>query len=113
MGSVVVGPLGGEAGPAATAAPAMPRSAGNASTASAGPINFAILRARSAATLNVHPRTPRAAASLGPRLARYLNRHSGVVGEVSAELVGVPPAAATTRSRQTPIPRWPSAGPAG
>ncbi len=40
-----------------------------------GPICFAILRSRSAATLNVHPRTPRAAASLGPRLARNLAQY--------------------------------------
>src|SRR6266511_2309193 len=39
------------------------------------PICFAILRSRSAATLNVHLRTPRAAASLGPRLARNLAQY--------------------------------------
>src|SRR5712691_9467758 len=41
----------------------------------AGPICFAILRSRSPAMLNVHPRTPRIAGSLGPRLARNLTQH--------------------------------------
>lgn len=39
-------------------------------------LDFAVLRSRSAATLDAHPRTPRAAASLGPRLARNVARHS-------------------------------------
>src|SRR5207247_1481503 len=71
---------------------------------SAGPTNFAGSpqpsprgmaaqleppRSRSAATLNVHARTPRAAASLGPRLARHLARHSAGTLELSPLLVGV------------------------
>src|SRR5947207_1950658 len=70
---------------------------------SAGPTNFARStqpsppgaaaqleepRSRSAAALNVHPRTPRAAASLGPRLARHLARHSAKEREVPGILVG-------------------------
>jgi hypothetical protein len=55
---------------------------------SAGPTNFAILRSRSAAALNVHPRTPRATASLGPRLARHLARHSAGPREPLGILVG-------------------------
>jgi hypothetical protein len=51
-------------------------------------LDFAILRSRSAAALNVHPRTPRAAASLGPRLARNLARHSAGTRVVSPRLVG-------------------------
>src|SRR5439155_22779864 len=44
-------------------------------------------RSRSAAALNVHPRTPRATASLGPRLARNLARHSAGGRKVLARLV--------------------------
>src|SRR6266542_511558 len=51
-------------------------------------LDFAILRSRSAAALTVHPRTPRAAASLGPRLARNLARHSAGSREVWGILVG-------------------------
>ena len=40
-----------------------------------GPICFAILRSRSPATFNVHPRTPRVAGFLGPRLARNLTQY--------------------------------------
>src|SRR6266511_1956346 len=65
--------------------------------------DFAILRSRSAAALTVRltqpsprgraprlerPRTPRAAASLGPRLARNLARHSAGSREVWGILVG-------------------------
>src|SRR5215469_18387330 len=53
-----------------------------------GQLDFAILRSRSAATLDVHSRTPRAAASLGPRLARNLARHSVWSRDVSPILVG-------------------------
>src|SRR5262245_16430874 len=52
-------------------------------------LDFGILRSRSAAALNVHPRTPRAATSLGPRLARNLTRHSAGPREVWPRLVGV------------------------
>src|SRR6266540_4252916 len=44
-----------------------------------GPICFAILRSRSPAALNVYPRTPRAADSLGPRLARNLAQCWGIL----------------------------------
>src|SRR6266508_6138244 len=68
---------------------------------SADPTHFAILRSRSAAALNVHPRTPRAAASLGPRLARHLARHSAVTREPSTILVGVALAAFVARAPNT------------
>src|SRR5262249_33431275 len=45
-------------------------------------------RSRSAAALNVHARTPRAAASLRPRLARNLARHSARSPGVPPMLVG-------------------------
>src|ERR1700687_1450305 len=48
-------------------------------TRGTGPIYFAILRSRSPATLNVHPRTPRAAGSLGPRLARNLAQYLAIL----------------------------------
>src|SRR6266508_3178752 len=51
-------------------------------------LDFAILRSRSAAALTVHPRTPRAAASLGPRLARNLAWHSAGSRELWGILVG-------------------------
>src|SRR2546422_5399328 len=66
-------------------------------------LDFAILRSRSAAALTVRltqpsprgraprlewPRTPRAAASLGPRLARNLARHSAGPREVWGILAG-------------------------
>src|SRR6266851_518843 len=77
--------------------------AGARTAASAGPTYFAgstqpsprgmaarleLPRSRSAAALNVHPRTPRAATSLGPRLARNLARHSAGAREALAKLVG-------------------------
>src|SRR5216683_2660643 len=65
-------------------------------------LDFAILRSRSAAALTVHPRTPRAAASLGPRLARNLARHSAGPREVWGILVG-------GALDQTPVPKPPAA----
>src|SRR5215813_9207758 len=67
-----------------------------------GQLDFAILRSRSAAALNVYLHTPRAAAFLGPRLARNLARHSAEARSVSALLVGGALGAARRRISRVP-----------